>query len=84
MTASQDYMIRLYDTRHGGFTHKQSIEAREVGWSILDVAVSHAGDSLVYSSWCENLHSVSLTDQALLHILTTIDAPEKNTKDLRN
>ena len=78
MTASQDYMIRLYDTRHGGFTHKQSIEAREVGWSILDVAVSHAGDSLVYSSWCENLHSVSLTDQALLHILTTIVATSKN------
>ena len=32
-----------------------------MGWSVLDVAVSPAGDCLVYSSWSENLHSVKLT-----------------------
>ena len=49
--------------------------ARDVGWSVLDVAVSSdkdeddddnddqvssAGDCLVYSSWNENLHLVKL------------------------
>merc|ERR1719394_1662241 len=61
MTASQDCMIRLYDTQNGNFAQKETIEARDVGWSVLDVAVSHAGDCLVYSSWSENLHSVKLT-----------------------
>jgi len=61
MTASQDCMIRLFDTQNGNFAHKETIEARDVGWSVLDVAVSHAGDCLVYSSWSENLHSVKLT-----------------------
>ena len=39
------------------------VQARDVGWSVLDVAVSHAGDRLVYSSWCQNLHLVSLSPQ---------------------
>jgi len=60
MTASQDCMIRMYDTERGQFRLKQSIEARDVGWSVLDVSVSQAGDCLVYSSWCENLHTVTL------------------------
>ena len=39
-------------------------QARDVGWSVLDVAVSHAGDRLVYSSWCQNLHQVSLSSHS--------------------
>ena len=31
-----------------------------MGWSVLDVSVSQAGDCLVYSSWSENLHTVTL------------------------
>ena len=34
---------------------------------MLDVAVSHAGDWLVYSSWCDNLHQVSLSSPAAPH-----------------
>lgn len=60
MTASQDCKIRLYNTNNGNFTKTQTIEARDVGWSVLDVAVSTAGDALVYSSWNENLHLVRL------------------------
>lgn len=70
------FIIRLYNTNNGNFTKTQTIEARDVGWSVLDVAVSDddsdnddddlqcqvstAGDALVYSSWNENLHLVRL------------------------
>jgi len=60
MTASQDCLIRLYDTNNDIFFLRDEIAARDVGWSVLDVAVSHAGDCLVYSSWCENLHCVKI------------------------
>ena len=69
-------LFRLYNTNNGNFTKTQTIEARDVGWSVLDVAVSDddnddndddlqcqvstAGDALVYSSWNENLHLVRL------------------------
>ena len=39
-------------------------QARDVGWSVLDVAVSHAGDRLGYSSWGQNLHQVSLSSHS--------------------
>lgn len=60
MTASQDCKIRLYNTNNGHFSKTRTITARDVGWSVLDVAVSRAGDALVYSSWNENLHLVRL------------------------
>ena len=63
MTASQDCLIRLYDTQQGNFALTETLEARDVGWSVLDVAVSHAGDCLVYSSWNENLHLVNLSSE---------------------
>ena len=34
------YLFRLYNTNNGHFTKTQTIEARDVGWSVLDVAVS--------------------------------------------
>ena len=43
------------------------IQARDVGWSILDVAVSPDGEHLVYSSWSDNLHQVSLLDHEEKH-----------------
>merc|ERR1719471_1193105 len=53
MTASQDCLIRLYDTNNDIFFLRDEIAA-------IDVAVSHSGDCLVYSSWCENLHCVKI------------------------
>ena len=37
-------MFRLYNTNNGNFTKTQTIEARDVGWSVLDVAVSDYKD----------------------------------------
>jgi len=61
ITACPD-KIRLYDTRFDKFKLLQTIEPREVGWSVLDVGVSQDGRQLVYSSWCDSLHFVAVGD----------------------
>ena len=33
-------LFRLYNTNNGRFSKSQTITARDVGWSVLDVAVS--------------------------------------------
>ena len=35
------------------------IQARDVGWAVLDVALSPEGTHLVYSSWNDFLYQVS-------------------------
>ena len=54
MSACQDQMIRLYDTTGGKFKFKRAIKARNVGWSVLDVALSPDNCHLIYSSWCDS------------------------------
>jgi len=61
ITACPD-KIRLYDTRGQGFRLLQTIEPRDVGWSVLDVGVSLDGRQLVYSSWSDSLHFVAIGD----------------------
>ena len=36
-------------------------QAQDVGWSVLDVALSPDGGHLVYSSWSDSLHQVGAT-----------------------
>jgi WD repeat-containing protein 23 len=45
-------VIRVYDTRKG-FKLMKQIHARNVGWSVLDVALSPDGRHLIYTSWCD-------------------------------
>jgi WD repeat-containing protein 23 len=63
MSACQDRKIRIYDTSCGGFSLVQTIEAQDVGWSVLDVALSPDGAHLVYSSWSDSLHQVNILDK---------------------
>ncbi|KAL0280398.1 UNVERIFIED_CONTAM: hypothetical protein PYX00_001698 [Menopon gallinae] len=60
LSASQDRLVRLFDTRNGNFKLIKTITARDVGWSILDVAVSPDGNYMAYSSWCECLQLCKL------------------------
>merc|ERR1712241_565274 len=60
MSAGQDQKIRIHDTRRGQFKLKKTIQARNVGWSVLDVALSPDNCHLIYSSWCDCIHQVSL------------------------
>ncbi|XP_025048596.1 LOW QUALITY PROTEIN: DDB1- and CUL4-associated factor 11 [Alligator sinensis] len=56
MSACQDQTIRLYDCRYGAFRKFRSIKARDVGWSILDVAFTPDGGHFLYSSWSDYIH----------------------------
>ena len=54
LSASQDRVLRVFDTSKGGFDCVKKIPARDVGWSILDTAFSPDGRSVIYSSWSES------------------------------
>ncbi|EEB18068.1 WD-repeat protein, putative [Pediculus humanus corporis] len=66
LTASQDRMIRLFDANKK-FTLIKKIMAKDVGWSILDVAVSPDGNYLAYSSWCDSLQLCKIWDDSDNH-----------------
>jgi DDB1- and CUL4-associated factor 11 len=49
-----DYFIRLFDTSSPrSFNRVAEIEAEDVGWSILDTALSPDKNSLAYSTWSD-------------------------------
>jgi len=48
-----DRNLRVYHTAEGKFQLLKTIQARDVGWSILDTAFSPDGNYVVYSSWSE-------------------------------
>ena len=48
-----DRNLRLYSTTDGKFEPFKTIQARDVGWSVLDTAFSPDGNYIVYSSWSE-------------------------------
>jgi WD repeat-containing protein 23 len=52
--AFPDRNIRVYDTSYGNFKLRKEIVARDVGWSVLDVAFSPDGHYLIYSSWSDS------------------------------
>ncbi|KAL1518063.1 hypothetical protein ABEB36_001744 [Hypothenemus hampei] len=60
MTASQDRHIRLYDSRDISYKMIKSVRARDMGWSIIDVAFSPDGENFVYSTWSSSLHMCSV------------------------
>ena len=66
MSACQDQKIRLFDTTSGELKLNRTIQARNVGWSVLDTALSPDTCHLIYSSWCDSIHQVSLfhTDES--------------------
>lgn len=66
MSASQDCNIRIYDTQRERFRLMKTIWARDVGWSILDTAISPDGRHFIYSSWSES---------GKLLVLQSIDHP---------
>ncbi|XP_060534668.1 DDB1- and CUL4-associated factor 11 isoform X2 [Cylas formicarius] len=56
LTASQDRYIRLYNSENTSYKMYKRIRARDVGWSIIDVAFSPDSESFVYSTWSSSLH----------------------------
>ncbi|XP_058057969.1 DDB1- and CUL4-associated factor 11 isoform X1 [Anopheles bellator] len=60
ITASQDTMIRVYDSSQCQYRLQRTMEAKHVSWSILDVDFSPDGQSFVYSTWADAVFVASL------------------------
>ncbi|XP_020289959.1 DDB1- and CUL4-associated factor 11 isoform X2 [Pseudomyrmex gracilis] len=62
INATQDRWIRIYQTHNGEFNLYHEIQAVDVGWSILDIAISPDNRHLVYCSWSHNLYQYSISN----------------------
>lgn len=60
ITTSQDRQIRLYKSGGSSYKRLNSFYARDVGWSIIDVAFSPDREHFVYSTWSSSLHQCSV------------------------
>jgi len=67
MSACQDAKIRISDTTNGQWRRIKSINALDVGWSILDVDFSHDGNYIIYSSWSQNIHLCNICGDEDVH-----------------
>ncbi|UYV81187.1 hypothetical protein LAZ67_20000261 [Cordylochernes scorpioides] len=56
LAAAADYHIRIYNTQSDSYVQLKKVKARDVGWSILDTAISPDGYNFVYCSWSESVH----------------------------
>lgn len=61
VSASQDCLIRVYNTRNGKFKHLKSHKAEDVGWSIIDLDVSPDSQKFIYSSWNESIRLANIS-----------------------
>ncbi|XP_041092626.1 DDB1- and CUL4-associated factor 11 [Polyodon spathula] len=77
MSACQDQNVRLYDTRDGRFRLFKTIKARDVGWSVLDVAFTPDGAHLLYSSWSDYIHICSIDGDSESHAALDLNPDER-------
>lgn len=77
MSACQDQTIRLYDCRYGGFRKFRSIRARDVGWSVLDVAFAPDGAHFFYSSWSDYIHICNIYGDGDVHTALDLRPDER-------
>ena len=64
LSACQDNHIRIYDSSTFGQTKPfKDITAKNVGWSVLDVAFSPDARSFAYSSWSHYIHLCTIFDE---------------------
>jgi len=65
ISACQDFCIRVYDTSSSQqFKLVSEIHADDIGWSILDTALSNDRSSLSYSTWSDCIYLVKITDDS--------------------
>ncbi|XP_029397523.1 DDB1- and CUL4-associated factor 11 isoform X2 [Mus pahari] len=77
MSACQDQTIRLYDCRYGRFHKFKSIKARDVGWSVLDVAFTPDGNHFLYSSWSDYIHICNIYGEGDAHTALDLRPDER-------
>lgn len=67
LSASQDQIIRVFDTRDERFDVLKKIRAKDVGWSVIDTAFSPDGNYMAYSSWSECIHLCNVHGDTDVH-----------------
>lgn len=67
MSAGQDATIRIFDTTEEQWKLVKQIDCKDVGWSVLDVSFSHAGNHIIYSSWSEYIHMCNIRGEEQTH-----------------
>ncbi|KAJ8277532.1 hypothetical protein GJAV_G00076240 [Gymnothorax javanicus] len=77
LSACQDQNIRIYDTSGGRFTLKQTVKARDVGWSVLDVCFTPDSRSVLYSSWSDYIHVCSVDGSSETHTALDLNPDER-------
>ncbi|XP_025072926.1 DDB1- and CUL4-associated factor 11, partial [Pogonomyrmex barbatus] len=65
ITATQDKWLYIYRTHEKGFNLYSQMLARDVGWSVLDVAFSPDGNYFAYSSWADCLYQCHISGESL-------------------
>lgn len=77
LTACQDRRLRLYDTENQNFRLFKTVEARDVGWSILDTALSPDGQHFIYSSWSECIRLCNIYGKNERHLALPLCPEER-------
>lgn len=77
LSACQDQNIRLYDTSSGRFNLKQTVKARDVGWSVLDVCFTPDSHNVLYSSWSDYIHVCSVDGDSETHTALDLNPDER-------
>lgn len=78
LSASQDCQIRIYDTSGGHFQLKKSVFAQDVGWSILDTAISPSGQQFLYTSWSPVVRLCHLSGAGQQHEILNLESVNQN------
>ncbi|XP_019872146.1 DDB1- and CUL4-associated factor 11 [Aethina tumida] len=74
ITASQDRHLRIYNSEVPSYKLMKAFRARDVGWSIIDVAFSPDRQHFVYSTWSSALHLCSVNDSSEQEPLCLMDS----------
>ncbi|XP_068098555.1 DDB1- and CUL4-associated factor 11 isoform X1 [Hyperolius riggenbachi] len=77
MSACQDQNIRLYNCRYGAFKKFRTVRARDVGWSVLDVAFTPDGGHFMYSSWSDYIHVCNIYGEPESHVALDLCPSER-------
>uniref|UniRef100_A0A8C5GYE7 DDB1- and CUL4-associated factor 11 n=1 Tax=Gouania willdenowi TaxID=441366 RepID=A0A8C5GYE7_GOUWI len=77
LSACQDQNIRLYDTTKGRFSLRQTVKARDVGWSVLDVCFTPDAQHVLYSSWSDYVHLCSIDGDSENHTALDLSPDER-------
>uniref|UniRef100_A0A3B4WXY5 DDB1- and CUL4-associated factor 11 n=1 Tax=Seriola lalandi dorsalis TaxID=1841481 RepID=A0A3B4WXY5_SERLL len=77
LSACQDQNIRLYNTTRGRFNLQQTVKARDVGWSVLDVCFTPDAHHVLYSSWSDYIHLCSIYGDSENHTALDLNPDER-------